>query len=75
MRELLRSNDPVRLDWLRTLLADQGIETVVFDRHTAVLEGSANAIVQRLMVVNDDYGEACLVLAECGEQVAAEGDS
>ncbi|MFY7958655.1 MAG: DUF2007 domain-containing protein, partial [Elsteraceae bacterium] len=48
MRELLRCNDPVRLSWLRALLADAGIESVVFDQHVSVVEGSIGAIPRRL---------------------------
>ena len=67
VRELVRSNDPVRLYWLRTLLADQGIEAVIFDQHTSVLEGSAIAIMQRLMVLDDEYAQAQRILRDCGE--------
>jgi hypothetical protein len=30
MKELLRTNDPVRLSWLRALLKDSGVDSVVF---------------------------------------------
>ncbi|MDD9925736.1 MAG: DUF2007 domain-containing protein [Rhodospirillaceae bacterium] len=33
MRELLRTNDPVRLSWLTALLTDQQIEAFVLDTH------------------------------------------
>ena len=44
VKELIRTNDPVLLSWLKALLADRGIEYVVLDTHTSVLEGSASAI-------------------------------
>lgn len=67
MKELLRTNDPVLLTWLAALLRDQGVETVVFDTHTSVLEGSANAIPRRMMVIDDDYDDARRILIDAGE--------
>lgn len=67
MRELTRSNDPIRISWLESLLADQGIDTVVFDMHTSAIEGSINAIARRLMVGDDDFRRACDALDAFGE--------
>jgi len=67
MVELLRSNDPVRLSFLRALLADARIETVVFDLHTSFAEGSIGALQRRLMVGDDDHDQARRVLAAAGE--------
>ena len=50
MKVLLRTNDVVKLSWLQALLADSGIETMVLDMHTSILEGSAGAIPRRLAV-------------------------
>ena len=68
MKELLRTNDLVRLSWLKALLADSGIEVVVLDTHTSVLEGSALAIPRRLAVSDDDLPRARRILADAGEQ-------
>ncbi len=67
MVELLRTNDIVRLSFLGALLADAGIETVVLDTHTSVLEGSIGAIPRRLMVIGDDIVAARRVLDLAGE--------
>jgi len=67
VQEVLRSNDPVRLSWVCALLADQHIEGVIFDSHTAILEGSAGAIVRRVMVADNDYDLAVVILREAGE--------
>jgi hypothetical protein len=67
VRELLRTNDTVRLSFLRVLLRDAGIESVVLDQHMSVLEGSAAAIPRRLMVVEADEARARQVLSEAGE--------
>jgi hypothetical protein len=67
MRIVATSNDPVRLSFLTALLADAGIEAVVLDLHTSMIEGSIGAIPRRLMVASDDEGRARRVLAEAGE--------
>ena len=67
MKELLRTNDPVRLSWLQALLAESGIETIVLDTHTSIIEGSIGAIPRRLMVHEDDHRRAEAVLAAAGE--------
>ena len=67
LQEIVRSNDPVRLSWLCALLADGRIEGIILDSHTAVLEGSAGAIMQRLMVIDEDYDYALAILREVGE--------
>ena len=69
MKELLRTNDMVKLSWLTALLADAGIEALVLDSHTSVLEGSALAIPRRLAVVDDDYQRARRILTEAGEEL------
>jgi hypothetical protein len=67
MKELVRTNNPVLLSWIQSLLKQEGIETFVFDSHMSVLEGSANAIPRRLMVIDDDYDKARETMTEAGE--------
>ncbi|PWC48910.1 DUF2007 domain-containing protein [Azospirillum sp. TSA6c] len=67
MTELLRTTDPVRLSWLVALLADAGIEAVVLDSYTSILEGSIGAIPRRLMVDTEDAAQAVRILREAGE--------
>jgi Putative prokaryotic signal transducing protein len=69
MKELLRTNDPVRLSFLQVLLRDSGIESLVLDQHTSLVEGSIGAIPRRLVVTERDYSRACSVLAAAGEEV------
>ncbi len=70
MRELLRTNDLVRLSWLQALLSDSHIPSVVLDGHTSVLEGSAIAIPRRLMVDSEDYESAKSLLEAAGESLS-----
>ena len=67
MKELLRTNNPVRLSWLQALLNDSGIDSVVLDHHTSLVEGNIGAIPQRLMVSDRDYSQALALLATAGE--------
>ena len=66
MIELIRSNDPVLVSWIMALLKDQGVEAIVLDQHMSVLEGSINALARRIMVADEDAGEARSLLAEAG---------
>ncbi|MEQ8195070.1 MAG: DUF2007 domain-containing protein [Rhodospirillales bacterium] len=67
MVELLRTNDPVLLSWLTVALSREGIEAIVLDTHTSVLEGSAAAIPRRVMVADGDLDRARDVLALADE--------
>ena len=71
MQELLRTNDTVLLSWLEALLADSGIEVVVLDRHTSILEGSIGALPCRLVVRDEDAVRARHILREA--EVAGAG--
>ncbi len=62
MRELLRTNDLVHLSWATALLHEAGIEAIILDIHTSVLEGSVSAIQRRLMVIDDDYSRASYLI-------------
>jgi hypothetical protein len=68
MKELLRTNDPVRLSFVQALLRDSGIDSLVLYHHTSLVEGSIGAIPRRLMVSERDYLRARSVLAEAGEE-------
>ncbi len=68
MRELLRTNDPVRLSWAQAILADAGIDSLVLDQHTSIIEGSIGAIPRRLMVSARDHRRACRLLADAGDE-------
>jgi Putative prokaryotic signal transducing protein len=69
MKVLLRTNDTVRLSWLQALLRDSGIESLVLDQHTSLVEGSIGAIPRRLMVAEHDLARACALLAASGEDM------
>ena len=69
MRELLRTNDIVRLSWAQALLRDAGIDSLVLDHHTSLVEGSIGAIPRRLMVAERDFRRAQVVIAAAEEEL------
>ena len=70
MRVIATTTDPVRLSFLRVLLADAGIETIVLDAHISAIEGGIGAFPRRLAVATEDEGRARGVLREAGEETA-----
>jgi hypothetical protein len=63
MRELLRTNNAVRLSWAQARLRDVGIDSVVLDHHASFVDGNIGAIPRRLMVAEHDHGRAAAVIA------------
>jgi hypothetical protein len=69
VKELLKTNDPVLLSWVRAVLGEAGIEPFVLDTQMSILEGSANAIPRRVMVDEADHAQAVRVLTEAQTEV------
>ena len=40
------------------LLAQEGIESVIFDTHASVMDGSMGFLPRRLMVLDEDFAQA-----------------
>ncbi len=65
MIELIRTDNPIFLSWLRTRLGEAGIESFLFDGHTStVFGGTLDTVGQRLMVAEEDRDRASDILAE-----------
>jgi hypothetical protein len=69
MKELVRTNDFVFLSWLQTRLAEAGIESIILDLHTSIIEGSIGAIPRRVMVEDSDLWRARAVLRTAEEDL------
>ena len=69
MKELFRTNDPVRLSWAQALLRDAGIDSLILDHHTSLVEGSIGAIPRRLMVAVADHQRAQALIAAAEEEL------
>ncbi len=66
MRELLRTTDPTVIAFATALLRGEGIDCFPLDHNMSVLEGSIGVLPRRVMVHQDDYEEAVIVLEDNG---------
>jgi hypothetical protein len=67
VKELTRTNDIVRMSFLRALLSDAGIAFDVFDSNMNIAEGgNALLLAPRLMVATKDYDRARRLLRDAG---------
>lgn len=62
MEELLRSNDPVFLSFVRHVLAEEGIDYLQLDEHMSTLEGSIGILPRRILVPGAELARARRVL-------------
>ena len=69
MKELFRSNDIVRLSWAQARLREAGIDSLVLDHHTSLVEGSIGAIPRRLVVAVADHDRARAVIAAADQEL------
>lgn len=66
MRELLRSTDPTRLAFAQALLQGEDIDCFEMDVNMSVLEGSIGILPRRLMVRDEDFAAAEVVMRDNG---------
>ncbi len=71
MRVILTTNDAVLLDFARVLLVDAGIEAVIFDGHMSIMDGSLGVLPRRLMVPDENFERAEVVLRDALPEHAA----
>lgn len=64
MKEILRTNDAVRLSFAQSLLRDADIEPIVLDAHSSVMDGSIPFIQRRIMVADEDADRARALLKD-----------
>jgi hypothetical protein len=62
MRAVLKTIDPVVLTYAANVLEQEGIESVVFDAHASVMDGSMGFLPRRLMVLDEDFERADTLL-------------
>ncbi len=74
MRELLRSNDLVRLSFIEAVLSDAGIDVLVMDHFTSAVEGSIGALPRRVMVDEDELDRARTLVAAMEDEAGASPD-
>jgi hypothetical protein len=66
MEELIRTNDLVLISYVEALLRDAGISALVVDQNMSVIEGSLGVLPRRVLVAEDDAGEARELLEAAG---------
>ena len=71
MVELMRSNDPVLISFVTSLLSDAKIQHAVADAHMSVIDGSIGAIPRRIMVTPEQRDEARQLLQDAGVPAGA----
>jgi hypothetical protein len=69
MVELLRSNDPVLISFATSVLQDAKIAHSVADSHMSVIDGSINAVSNRILVAEDQYDAAKELLTDAGVSI------
>jgi hypothetical protein len=66
VEELLRTNDPVLLSFVETLLKEARIAHAVADRNMSVIEGSLGILPRRVLVPADEIEEARGLIRDAG---------
>jgi hypothetical protein len=64
MRAVLKTIDPVVLNYAANVLEQEGIESVIFDTHASVMDGSMGFLPRRLMVLDEDFDRAQKLLRQ-----------
>ena len=52
------------ISYASDILSQEGIESVVFDTHASVMDGSMGFLPRRLMVLDEDFARAEALLRE-----------
>lgn len=72
MKELVRTNDPALLSFVKDLLSQSEIEYLLADQHASVMDGSIGAVPRRILVPDDDFNQAIRILreADLGDEIS-----
>lgn len=66
MHDLIRTNDPVLISFVESLMRDAGIGCLVADSGMSILEGSVGVIPRRILVDQDCAAQARRILIDAG---------
>lgn len=64
LEEVFRTNDLVKLSYIKHLLSEEGIEPFVLDEHTAMIDGRGPMIPIRITVRADLASRARFILRD-----------
>lgn len=73
MEELLRSNDPVTISFVETLMREAGIGVLVADQNMSIMDGSLGILPRRILVEADRIDEARRILRDAGLEKELKG--
>ncbi len=62
----MRSNNPVTLSFVESLMRDAGIGVMIADQYMSILEGSIGAIPRRILVESDRIDQARRIMRDAG---------
>ena len=66
MEELLRTNDPVLISFVESLLKEADIHMMVADQNMSILEGSIGLLPRRILVAGDQLEQARRLMIDAG---------
>jgi hypothetical protein len=66
MVEIVRTNDPVLVGFLQSLLENANIPVLVADTHMSALEGMIGVFPRRILVPDDHLAQARRLIADAG---------
>ena len=66
MHDLIRTNDPVLISFVESLMRDAGIGCLVADSGMSILEGSVGVIPRRILVDPEMAAQARRILIDAG---------
>ena len=66
MEELLRTNNPVTISFVESLLREAGIGVMVADQNMSIVEGSIGILPRRILVEADRIEQARRIVRDAG---------
>jgi hypothetical protein len=66
MEELMRTNNPVTLSFVESLLRDAGIGVLVADENMSIMDGSLGILPRRILVEANRIEQARRIVRDAG---------
>ena len=66
MKELLRTNDPVIISVVTSMLKEMGIVHMIADENMSILEGSLGVIPRRILIDEERMSQARSLMKDAG---------